>query len=522
MQSIIDNFLSLIAESGPIQIIILLTTAIFAVLLAERFYLRNTLHLQLPKKKDSEDGLPYDLITIKEVNSPHLTIEWTEFEFISFKNAIRLVFFLFTFAVTLICIKLILFNDVTVYPWGILEIVLMLITLVLLVVPLFIIYFFLEVWLNTDTVLEKILMLLIPFGSALLFYAISALAIVPSMAFDLSSGREVLHLLLILGGILIFIPLLYIANLLIGINFGAILANDWSIFRYGWDYLEFENKTWFDRVSAFAGLFIVAPAPIFALHTIISAITGTISEGGIVTSLLLQLPLFSGNAAAELIIRLFGFWTIFDTVFLQLAVVLKFLKQTCFISIVGGTSPDDPEGVAPQAVFLTLSYVVYLLFTAVGQLISTPILTEGPMGNVFGTMSENIVLMVLADISPILLVVSNIVFLVHVFFLDWNIYPTEAGIIFLAESEINGLDTFPVYKYIKRANQHIKETIEFRGEGREPLTLRDYIWGILDLGIGVIIFVISFLVFTEELTRLAGIVIGFVVAITSTFLMPKR
>ncbi|MFX0090301.1 MAG: hypothetical protein ACFFBD_00960 [Candidatus Hodarchaeota archaeon] len=524
MQTIIDNLLGLMVQTGIQHIILIAATLIFAALLAERFYLRNIMHLELPKKKEQEEGeesLPYDLITIKEVNPPHLRIEWTEFKFISFKNAIRLVFFLFTFAITLIALKLVIFPDITIYPWAALEIIITIITLVLVVVPLFIIYFFVEVFLNTDTIIEKILMLLIPFGSALLFFAIAASGISPVVAFDLSPGRETLHLLLILGMTLIFVPLVYIANLLIGINFGAILANDWSVFRHGWDYLNFDNRTWFDRVSALAGLFIVAPAPIFAIHTILSVLTGTVSEGGLITWVLI--PYFQGSQAAVTIIQLFGFWTIFDTVFLQLAVVLKFLKQTCFISIVGGTSPDAPTGVAPQAVFLTLSYVVYLLFLAVGQLITTPFLRDPVTGaSVFGPMTENIVLSTLADISPLLLLVSNVVFLAHVFFLDWNIYPTESGIIFIADSEFSGLDTFPVIKYIRRANRQIEKTIKLREAGDAPLSLRAYIWGLIDLGIGVAVFVISLIVFADEFTKLAGVIVGFVVGILSTFLMPKR
>ncbi|MFX0060893.1 MAG: hypothetical protein ACFFC7_01760 [Candidatus Hermodarchaeota archaeon] len=504
-------FQNIIEEYWPI--LLLAATGIFAILLAEQFYLRNIMHLRLPKKRDKDaKGLPYDLVTINEVNPPHLRIEWTEFKFISFKNAIRLVFFLFAFAISLIALKLIIFPDVTIYPWGVLEIVLMVITLALVVVPLFIWYFFLEVWLNTDTVIEKIIMIMLTFGSILVFFVF----FLNQGLFLLAPGRELIALGLIAVASLLFIPLVYIANLLIGINFGAIVANDWSIFRHGWDYLEFQNKTWFDRISALAGLAIVAPAPIFAVHSILSILTGTVSEGGLIAWFLL--PYFENMEAAAALIRLFGIWTIFDTVFLQLAVVLKFLKQTCFISIVGGTSPDAPEGVAPQAVFLTLSYVVYLLFTSVGYLISTPWIGQEVMGALMG----NIALRALADVSPLLLLAGNIIFLAHAFFLDWNIYPTESGIIFIGDSEFEGLNTFPVVKYIRRALKGIRDTLPFRGEGAEPLTLRDYMWGIIDLSIGITVFVISILVFGDELSKLGGILVGFVVIMASTFLMPKR
>ncbi|MFX1538185.1 MAG: hypothetical protein ACFFDI_28655 [Promethearchaeota archaeon] len=515
MQIDISSILQTLTTIDFPQILLLAATGIFAILLAEQFYLRNIMHLRLPKKKDKEKdakGLPYDLVTINEVNPPHLRIEWTEFKYISFKNAIRLVFFLFAFAISLIALKLIIFPDVTAFPWGALEIILTVIALALVVVPLFIWYFFLELWLNTDTVIEKILMLMLSFGAMVVFFVY----FLNRGLFLLAPGREFLALILIVVASLLFIPLVYIANLLIGINFGAIVANDWSIFRHGWDYLEFQNKTWFDRISALAGLAIVAPAPLFAFHSILSILTGTVSQGGLVAWVLL--PYFEGIEAAQMFIRLFGFWTIFDTVFLQLAVVLKFLKQICFISIVGGTSPDAPEGVAPQAVFLTLSYVVYLLFTSVGYLISTPWLGEEVMGSLMG----NIFLRALADVSPLLLLVGNIVFLAHVFFLDWNVYPTESGIIFIGDSEFSGLDTFPIVKYIRRALRAVRDTIKFRTEGAEPLTLRDYMWGIIDLTIGITVFVISLFVFADELSKLGGVVVGFIVIMASTFLMPKR
>ncbi|MFX1250750.1 MAG: hypothetical protein ACFFCZ_03965 [Promethearchaeota archaeon] len=511
MQFDIDSILQTMTNIQLSHILLLAATGIFAILLAEQFYLRNIMNLRLPKKKGKEEtkGLPYDLVTINEVNPPHLRIEWTEFKFISFKNAIRLVFFLFAFAISLIALKLVIYPTT---DWGVLEIILMVITLALVVVPLFIWYFFLEVWLNTDTIIEKILIIMLTFGSIVVFFVF----FLNRGLFLLAPGRELLALGLIAVASLLFIPLVYIANLLIGINFGAILANDWSIFRHGWDYLEFQNKTWFDRISALAGLAIVAPAPIFAFHSILSILTGTVSQGGLIVFFLE--PLFKEMGAALILIRLFGFWTIFDTVFLQLAVVLKFLKQTCFISIVGGTSPDAPEGVAPQAVFLTLSYVVYLLFTSVGYLISTPWIGEEVMGALMG----NIFLRALADVSPLLLLAGNIIFLAHAFLLDWNIYPTESGIIFIGDSEFSGLNTFPVVKYIRRALKGIRDTIQFRGEGTEPLTLRDYMWGIIDLSIGIAVFVISLIVFGEEVSKLGGILVGFVIIMASTFLMPKH
>ncbi|MFX1252095.1 MAG: hypothetical protein ACFFCZ_10865 [Promethearchaeota archaeon] len=421
--------------------LLFITVAILSVLFAtfaSKILTNRLIKLQIPKNNDDE-RMKYTLTVIQDVNVPYLLIENTGLKFLRFQGTTKRVFFLISLFTSFLSLSILILQ---IKNWLIVGSLINFLFLVgtfisflfLAIFPLLMFYFFLEVILNCDEVIESILLILIPLIT--LFISL----------WMINSDLSQMLLLMILG--LIFLPTVLLSANFVAMNYPGVIVTTIQWFRRNWDYLVFQkrkvklSKTQKLKHLTHVLLFLV-PFPFLLLINILLSV----------------FPNFL-VLSSTFIILVLGLSGLLDAGII-LAMIVSFFRYGCFTSAIDQISVDDPEGVIPQTAVTMLAYGAFLLFIFIGLVFNA--LTLAGYGPTIDGMYWYWELF--RKFSWILISVFYVSVACFLFIWDFRIYPTECGIIVLTDNEWEfSLSFFPLFKLIKKNLEACATKFEFLKE----------------------------------------------------------
>ncbi|MFX1537889.1 MAG: hypothetical protein ACFFDI_27165 [Promethearchaeota archaeon] len=433
------NLSDLIVSS--LLFITVVTLSVLFAIFTSKVLTNRFIKLKIPKHNDEQMG--YTLTTIQDVNVPYLLIENTEMKFLRLLGTTRRVFFLIGFVASFLSLSM-LVSQIGV--WLNIFLVGTLISFLLLVIfPLLMFYFFLEVILNCDEIIESILLILIPLIG--LFISLGTTNSEPTQ----------MILLMILG--LIFLPTVLLSANFVAMNYPGVIVTTIQWFRRNWDYLAFQKRkvkiSKIQRLKHLAHILVfLVPFPfLISINVLLSLFQNSI-----------EIPV-------TLFIPFLGLTGLLDAGII-LTMLISFFRYSCFTSAIDQISVDDPEGVIPQTAVAMLAYGAFLLFIFIGLVFNALALAGyGPALVDYNLTS--IWLYWLWDLfrkfSWIMIVVFYASAAAFLFIWDFRIYPTECGIIVLTDNEWEfSMSFFPLFKLIKKNLGSCATKFEFLKE-KDPI-----------------------------------------------------